>query len=628
MRHLALLLLATACAPPASTGPLPVWDAGGLGFFDTPWPNDQRVEADGTLNLTRFPNPSGSSLLTSYLAFGDRQVGFGTNSPIFIQLDGPVDPLLMPTPDESLFDANPSVMLVNIDLNSGGFGARYPIQWRMWDSQTNYLPPYLLAVAPVAGFPLRPGARHALIVTTQVAQQSPQFAALLDKNSPDREVYGDLDRALPLLGLRRRDVAVATVFTTTKPTEELGRISRFLDERVALPVLDQPLELLQSWSTHRAYRARYPSPVFTHGTRPYLLAGGGLQFRDDGQPEIHSWDDLRVAVCTPADLSSPPPGGWPVVIYQHGTGGYYRGGCDSAGRYEVGRVLAEQGMITLGIDQPLHGPREGQGTGGDLANFNILNPDSGVSNFRQGAIDAIYLARALARQPVTFTTPAGEPVPINSGRVLFLGHSQGGLTGAIAAPFIGPDVPAMVLSGAGGVLAITIVERKDPLDFAALVRGLVGLEPTEDVSALHPVLGLVQTLVEQTDPVNYAPYWYWRDGPDVNPPVHMLLTSGTNDSATPYSTSEALAAAGRLPPLAPRATTATALRLRGLTDQPSPQSLNASGRGDAVTAGFLQWRDGSHFIIFEHQPVVDTYVDFLRTAADDVPVLDYAGPYR
>lgn len=608
-------IAAFACAPGPIDGPMPVYDADGIGFFDTPWPSDRRLDDDGTLAVQTFPNPYDVSLVTTYLDRAGAMTGFGTSSPVYLGFDGPLDVARMPTPEGSLADDS-ALVLADIDPDSPFFGERFPVQWEQWTYDASvYAPEHLLAVAPLHGWPLRPETTYALVVTTGVAQPNP---AWLD----DWQDEPELDHALFFLGLDRQDVAIATVFTTSDPVDELRRIAWFVREEVGPPPFEHALEHLANHDDYTAYRTHYQSPVFTFGEPPFLVEGGAFQFDEDGTPEIARWEDLRLAVCIPDDLPE-PPSGWPVVIFQHGTGGSYRDFCNSDARYEVARRLGERGIIGVGIDQPLHGNRPGAESASDLAHFNIVNPDSGATNFRQGAADAIYLARSLARAPWTFALPDGASVRTDPGRVMFMGHSQGGLTGALATPFFGDDVKASMLSGAGGVLAITVVERKDVLDFALLVRELLDLQDDEPLTPLHPVLGMVQTLVEITDPVNYAPYWFSQRGDwDGHRPTPVLLTSGTEDAATPYTTAVALAAAGRLPFVGEPATRAEALRMRVGEPMALPCVEGARGfDGERLTSGFAQFLGGTHWVVFEEAPASDLATNFLDSTADGTTVL-------
>ena len=619
VRWWVVVSFALGCAP-APDGPTPRFDLAPARFFDAPWPSDLRRDDDGTIAWAGFPDPIGDGLLSQWIAFGEDQVGFGTNAPIYVGFDGPLDLTRLPDPAASIAD-DAALFLLDVDPRSPTWGARVPVVWRVATTPTAYEDVDLLAVAPLPGFPLRPHTTYALVVTTRLAQPSPTLAVLWEEAG-----YAALRDALTFHGTRPDEVAVATVFTTTDPTDEMARIADFLRYDVAPPQLSLPLEWVAATPWYDVYRTHYPTPRLTHGVRPYLTDGGGFRFAADGDPLVEGWDDLRLAVCVPKDRTAPPPAGYPVALTQHGTGGDFLSHCDLQGYpEEIAAQLAREGIVTLGIDQPLHGTRDG-GSPSDLANFNVLNPESGAANFRQGAADAIYLAHALAGAPTTFRLPDGAPLSLDPARVLYFGHSQGGITGAIAAPFFGDDVQAAVLSGAGGVLTITLEVRKDPIDFAATFASLLGFQPDEALTPLHPAMALVQTLSERTDPINYAPYWFQRRAPVRDAaPLPVLLTSGTDDAMTPYETALALGAAGGLDLVAPAATASLAHALAGLRADRSTLSDNATAwDGSAVTAGLLQVRDGSHFIVWESPDARDAYRTFLATAAGGAPVL--AGP--
>lgn len=613
------VLLLTACSPPDDDRPRPLFEEGP--FYSRPWPDDHRNDEDGTIRLAGFPNPGAIPLIDSYFAFGEKQVGYGTNSGIYLTLDGKVDPTLLPAPAESM-EPDSALVLVDVDPESPFYGERFPVRWHEADVESAYQPPGLFVVAPVAGFPLRPATRYALLLTTAAFEPNPAFQEVFEPGNPRYDLWDPVTTALPLLGLKREDVAIGTVFTTTDPLADMKKLASYVRTRLAPPDLDQELEFIREYNDFTAYRTHYPSPVFTHGVRPYLTSGGNFEYDDAGDPIISQWDDLRMAICLPKHHEMPPEG-WPVVIYQHGTGGNYRGFCNSNSALEAGRLLAEGGFIGLGIDQPLHGLRAGESNGGDLANFNILNPDSGTTNFLQGAVDALYLARTLAREPVQMRLPDGTPVVLDPNRVTFMGHSQGGMTGAVASVFWGGDVKASLLSGAGGILSITIVERDDIIDFGELVRQVARFDIEEDVYELHPLIGLIQMLAERTDMVNYSPYWYSEPlaFPD-HRPSSVLLTSGTRDEATHYRSAVAMASAGRMPAIRPRSSSANSLDLRGLVDSPARTADNASSYEGPITAGLVQWTDGSHFIVFEEPQVAEMYVTYLKTGSEGAPLID------
>ncbi|MBW2255134.1 MAG: hypothetical protein JRI25_11110 [Deltaproteobacteria bacterium] len=203
-----------------------------------------------------------------------------------------------------------------------------------------------------------------------------------------------------------------------------------------------------------------------------------------------------------------------------------------------------------------------------------------------------------------------------------MGHSQGAISGAVALPWLSADIDAAVISSAGGGLSITIVERKDPLDFAGLIAEVLDFDGDEVVDEFHPVIALIQWLVEVTDPINYAPYWYSEQGrwEDQNP-MSVVCFSGLEDVMTPYRTAEAMAAAARMPMLAPGVTSPDALALRGLPPQEGPLAANVPAFDGQVTAALTQWDGASHWVIFEDRNAARIYREFLRTAAEGEPTI-------
>lgn len=617
-----LVLLTVGCKG-WGPGPTPVWDPDSGDLFGTPWPTDARL-TEGTLDLEGFPNPHGLSLIETYIDVGQDIDGWGNNSPVYIAFDGPLDTEALPDPEASMEPGSPLV-LVDIDPYSPHWGERYPLQWHFTEAEGAYSPPYTLAASPLFGFPLRRATTYALIVTTDIAKPSSDFAAdAFDEDGSQADLYAPLKDSLFLLGLDEDEVAVATVFTTQDPVREMATMSRFVRDNIEVPNLSQELQTKDTTLLRfRTYEGSYLGPVFQHGERPYSDEGGGFAFGEEGTPLIHSWDDMRFTVSTPIG-GEPPEEGYPIVVYAHGTGGDYDTFANEPDSLEVAAKLSEIGMVGIGIDQPLHGTRAPDGTNISIDTFNFENPESARANFRQGALDSIYLVRALTEHDTTFTLSDGAQIPIDRDRVLFFGHSQGGLTGALALPFIGDQIDGAVLSGAGGGLAITVVEREDPIDIAEVLTIVLGFEDDEELHELHPVVGLLQTLVEVTDPINYAPYWYAEQGDwDWHESTSVLLTSGHYDAQTPYRTADALAAAGRLPLVEPDVTSPDSIFLRGLSVLSAPVATNTVGfDGDDVTAALSQWDDADHYVLFVEEEAADMYRDFLASAAEGTPSID------
>ena len=108
----------------------------------------------------------------------------------------------------------------------------------------------------------------------------------------------------------------------------------------------------------------------------------------------------------------------------------------------------------VSMELPLHGARaEGRSFDIGVSTFNFLNPSAGRANFRQGAIDILSFLDAISKGLTIPSDITGldTPTTLRNGPPHIFGHSQGGLSGAIAMPFH-ESQKGWVLSGAGGGL--------------------------------------------------------------------------------------------------------------------------------------------------------------------------------
>lgn len=621
---LTALVLLTGCSDPTGDA-VPSFDLDG-GFWDAPWPSDLRRTADGTPDISGFPNPDDVPLLDLYFEAAKNETGFGTNSPAYFTFDRPLDTALLPTPAESLELGSP-VFLVDIDPHSPHWGERVPVGWDWQEDRTAFQAANQLTVGPVLGFPLRPDTTYAVVITTDLAAPSPAFHTAWERDEATALHLEPLFDRLPHEGLDPEDVAIATVFTTTDPTAELVAINRYLRYRTSPPALTQDLDAVEDLYHYAVYEGRYSTPVFMEGEPPYDSEGGGFVFDASGRPVVQGWDPMRFSVSVPLRWEGDHgDAGWPVVVYAHGTGGDYRTFCDEQDKFEPATRFAKEGLVGIGVDLPLHGLRapDGYSAESELTHpFNIFNPDSARGVLRQGAIDLVQIARGLREAPV-FTLPDGSEVAIDPDRIMIMGHSQGGLNAALALPFFGEDVQATVVSGAGGGITITLVDRTDPYPIADLIETVLGFDEDEQLDDLHPVSGLIQWLVEPTDPLNYGPY-YFQEGAlwAGQRPQNVLLTSGLEDVMSPYRIAEALAAAAHTPVLEPAVTDPVSWELAELSYDSGPVSRNApSFDGGEVTAGLAQFDRTGHFAVFQVSAAADLYQHFLGTAAEGEAVLD------
>lgn len=609
----ATVLLLVACSGVTSTGAMPM--VSGPEFFDRPFPSVERM-VDGHPDLSDFPGQDDYPIIGAYASTADQLDGFGTNAPLYVRFEEAIDPAYLPTPEESVLPDSP-VMLLDVDRDSPTRGEAVPVDFEWVEGATQWQPGNLLAIAPVWGFPLRPGNEYALILRSPIARKGAQGDVWGAWGDP---AYAATEETLRGLGIDPVTVSLAVPFPTQDPLAEMGRVARAIHEDLGMVPLAQDLTYAFTRDEYDLWVGWVTLPIWQHGERPYREEGGELRFDSDGAPIVAGWERVRFALSVPRGVPM-PAGGWPTVLYSHGTGGDYLSFCNSGSSDEEATVLARQGVAVIGVSQPLHGDRATPDTSPEYDSFNYTNPHAGRSNFRQGALDQVFLASLLTREAAVFGAGDGT-VALDPTRVAFFGHSQGGLVGAMAAPFFSRDLVAAGFSGTGGGLSMTVILRKDPLDIEALLMGMLDFEDDEVLTTHHPIVGLIQTLSEVTDPLNYAPWWFAEDpGLDARP-LPILLTEGLKDEATPSVTTEALAAAGRVPIVGDPATDPKAMELRRLEPHALPTRDNARDWNAAlITAGLGQFPDDDHFAIYDNQKAKGLYRDFLTSALDGAPSL-------
>ena len=592
------IMLGAGCA---QDGDRPSVVTDGSGFFGAPWPEDSRTR-DGRPDLTDFPLRDEVDIIDAYASRIEMLEGFGTNAPLYVPLDGPLEDIPGPL---ATTDRDDPILLVDIDPRSPERGQLVPLAIGQQTTDSEFQRRNMLAIQPVWGFPLRPATTYALILDDSVVQPSDDWRGRRD--------WSSLTDTLAELRIDFDRVAYALQFTTQDPVADVARAAAKIKRDVTLPSLAQALEGVPSFGNYSIYKGTMWLPMWQHGSKPYLLEGGGFVLDEEGTPTLSGWERASFTVSVPK-FQDMPEEGWPLVIYGHGTGGDQDSFVQSGARISPAQTLAEAGIMGFGVSLPLHGDRAA-GLDPTLASFNYLNPDSARSCFRQAALDQIYLAALLASQAHEFETSSGL-LRTDPQRIAYMGHSHGGLIGAIAAPFFGDSIKAVFLSGAGGGLSTTLVTRDaGDFDIQEILESVLDFSETDVLEETHPVVAMVQTLAEATDPINYAPYWFKRTPRWDTSPQSVLMTEGMEDLQTPPATAEALAAAGGLPIVGTAAHVSTAHMLSENAQDATPTARNrAAADGTWITAGLVQFPGRGHFVIFQQDQAAELYQRYLETA--------------
>lgn len=635
-------------------------------FLDLPFPNDLRRDADGSVRIAGLFNPQENATLAMYLdATKGLNDGFSTVAAEYLRFDGDLDESSLPrTPPDSTSKSS-AIQLVDVDPSSPEHGQRRMVQW-YWrfapGAENSYWLPGTLAVMPAMGQPLRPKTRYALVVTkaarakTGALAPSGDLLEAMGRTRPTPKTQAAHDALAPVLaeldadGIPSDYVVSLTWFTTNDPTRELFAIVDWTKQSFEAPKFDP-----NAWKPYAqfpdadVYEGVYgPAPNFQAGKVPFTNYGDGGSFAFDaaGKPIVASQFTMRAMLVVPVAAKCPmPAGGYPIALYAHGTGGSYKSVISES--HPIGTVLARQCIASMGVDQIFHGTRPGapqpEGTSESLAQietlfFNFGNPLAARTNGRQSAIDVTQQARLFTKSLETIPvldgdgnplSRTGAPIAFDPTRLLFVGHSQGGVNGPM---FLAADDAARggVLSGTGADLRVALLEKTKPTpSVAKAVRLILGLSSPDfdtELNYFHPVINLAQTLVDSTDPYLYmsriarAP----RQGfaPKSVYQTEGIGADGVGDSYAPPHGIEIASVAMGLPRQLPgiRAFDEAAWAATGeVTVAPGGLSGNlAGGKASGVLAQFapLAGSDG-HFVLFDIQAASDQAAVFCKNLAAD-----------
>ena len=575
------------------------------GYFGLPWPNDIRLNADGSLDMTGYPGRAANAIADLIIGHGSAVTyGFGTNSAVFLQTCGAIDRTSLPTASGS---TSPSAAIMLVDLDNPT-DPPLPILTDFKAPSTAVRPANLLTLLPYPGHPLRNQTRYAAIVFSAVHDAggaSLRRAPLLD------ELDDSWDASKPVApaqwtALRAQrdavfayvsghttrkpaDVVAFTVYTTQDTTGELRAIA------AAIAALPSPTPVSLAPGTCANGRitssGQLDLPKWQAGTFPYVSSGGGIVI--SGGVAVQQSTE-RVNFSTTAPCGPPPAAGWPLLLFMDGTGGAensddisYMGAttADPALPYLVASIapLYSADRQPVGLPPPYDQS--------EFLYFNYLNPLAGRTNQIQQASEMLYLRRVAASLPNA-----------NAAIAMAAGHSQGALT----IPHIlamDPAFGAGFISSGGGGLFLTVLHRGD---IRSLADSVLGAGPGE-LDMFHPALHALQTLAEVGDAANYAPL--------VSSP-HVLSTGGLKDGCSPLEvvtvagTAMGLAVANPLyfPVFGTAALEAPTLTL--------PVSGNLSGARTGVTVQL----DTGHFGSITNPTLGRSFADSF--AGGGIPVVD------
>lgn len=616
-------------------------------FFDHPFPSDHRRDAAGLVRTKGFPNPLSLVSIKNYIDTADKLTkGFSPQGTGFLRFYVPLDAASLPKAPKDALSETAAVQLVDVDDASPDKGKRHLVDLYFREAPGVYWQPNTLAFHPVFGYPLRRGNKYALVVTDAAKSKSgapltrpaalDQVLGIADATGAAAQVKADWAAAIAATGIAKEKIVHLAVFTTDDPTDELYRVRDYVRSTYPAPTAKNWKSLGKTADSFEVVGDYGPSPDFQEGKIPFAKIGDGGNFAFDGSgtPKVQREFDLRFSLTVPDATKCPMPAdGYPIVLYAHGTGGDYRSYVDD----QTAQALAQQCLASMGVDQIFHGTRPGAPTGPDaetaiqLLFFNFENPVAARTNGRQSAIDEVQRARLFTESALTIpasVSPTGAEVKFDKTKVMFFGHSQGGLNGPL---YLACDDSARggVLSGSGSVISLTLLEKTKPSpSVAAVVKStFLGLKPPEyeELNSFHPAISLAQGIVDSLDPIHYVGdlVRHPRKG---FVPKSIYQTEGVNadftgDNYTPPHAIEVQATATGLPlqnPIVHPVLEMTYTDGFGPVTIP-PEGLSgnlAGGQASGILAQWVPMGSDGHFVVF-HGAARTQAAKFCKNLADD-----------
>jgi dienelactone hydrolase len=533
-------------------------------YGEAPFPTDA-VREGPTLGVIRGLDSifgQHDDLIAAHLA---QLSGWGLRPAIEFFIQGAVDPATVPAHTDLMTD---SLVVLDVDPNTPEHDSPLAFDWR-----------YDAARSAIIGVPsgnvnLKEGVRYAAVITRDIkgvdgqTLVSGQALEQLTHGPPDRwkttaDAYNQLAQS-PALKDR---IAGLTVFTTQQATDALANARESDANTTAVPapaiafpdpsiIFDTPAKLdsllghaqcdssgpragLEQWGLDNPTGIAHAHvAVVASGTMQigrFRRSDTGTNGAEDGTfeigaydvPMLQSVDTIPVTVILPT--GTPPPNGFPTVIFCHGLGGSRHDALNLA------EPLTSKGFAIVAIDMWAQGsrynPTDVRNNLGDTSTFtgdpnlrdgfgdptgiasyldyfeNFLDIGAIRDSTRQSVLDQARVAMLIQAKPdlSALAAPYGVTPKLDPAHVAFLGESFGALVGAELAA-IEPSIDLYILNGAGGGMIDLILPNSNDI-------GSIGIPYSESLYKMqgpldpfHPAISMMQAIVEAGDSLSYAPH--------------------------------------------------------------------------------------------------------------------------
>ncbi|HEY4223000.1 MAG TPA: hypothetical protein VGO62_16700, partial [Myxococcota bacterium] len=525
----ALLLTSAALCMTSCTAPSPSGPAFSMSFararslYDAPFPSDDLVQADGTVDLHALKNDNNADIIARSLALITTDArGFAQAGAIYFKAGAALDAHTLPSSLSAGIASDASVYVVAVDAASPAFLVRTPVQVQFLVDGGPYGDTNLLAILPLQGAPLLAHTRYAAVVTRAIRDtqglspaQPVELQALAAGKVPAglsaavaHEYTSAIAALVPLA--KSDDIAALAVFTTD---DSAATLTKFLADALAhhpIAVTGVPA-LTDTFDSYCVFQAGVQVPMYQHGDAPYTESGGNWTVDDTGAPVFDHTESGRLFFTVPR--AAEPASGYPTVFFiGTGAGGERalvdRGVCATADFTSAiapgtgpAQEFARVGWAGVQIDGDMEGPRTPTGGNEDFLIFNVFNPPALRDNVRQSALEIALLPSALAdfHFDASACPDTATDVRIDFDNAALMGHSMG----AAIAPLVlavQPQLHTAILSGAGSSYIANIMDKQLPLHVRPVAEDLLKYDQSgRALTPFDPALTIFQWAAEPSD---------------------------------------------------------------------------------------------------------------------------------
>ncbi len=654
--------------PPTGTTQVMMTFDRSTGFFNAPFPSDDLRQADGTVDLSAFPNPNDATLMTQAIALASQANGFAVSAGVFFETTAALDPTSLPDLPGSA-KATASAFVIGIDPTAPDYLKRYPVNVTfVGDAALNgpFGTPNMLSLVPLQGYPLRANTAYAAVVTTRSqghdrappSRPPPAIATLASGTAPSGmkaaavPSYTMALAALQKAGIASSQIAGLAAFTTGDPTAQASLFRTNVLSR-PLPAPDQPFTQTEMFDEYCVYESTIKIPDYQAGTPPFSTEGGGWAVDSSGNPVVQRNEEAKIVVTVPRKTI--PDAGFPVVLFiRTGAGGDIpivdRGpqgvtnGPPLAPGTGPALYFARAGFAGVSVDGPLGGLRNTTNANEDFTIFNIDNALALRDNIRQSALELMLQAHILPTIAFDVSDcPGAESrygvrgASLDVTHLGIMGHSMGATILPLAAA-LEPAFKSVILSGAGASWIENVLYKEMPLNVKPAIEFLLQYDTAHgQVLTEHdPALNLFQWAIESADPQVYDDRVIQHPVPGASPrPVlmfqgivdHYILP----DIANPTTLTLGLDLAGAelddsTQEPAGQTLISTLLPLVGRSAISYPVSGNLAASGGGSVTGVLVQAPGDaiedgHEVVFQTDPPKHQYQCFLESTLTGTPTV-------